>query len=221
MKHLLIALFILSQFNGKSQAKITMASSYFISPNDTIMYGDTVSLIVYVKNTGNASFSGQISVQGKRDTTLGGSCGSSTLTNSALLPNDSMQTSLVFTPSFADNFKVNGNVNTIVVWPYIAAGSGVIGDSLRVILWISNPNSVPENKRNAIRIFPNPVSDLMYIKSLTPSNFKLITIYDVFAKKVKELEFNDTINLSDLSSGSYWIILRSSNELYRIPFIKE
>jgi hypothetical protein len=86
-------------------------------------------------------------------------------------------------------FKSGGNGNTIVVWPLIIApGTGVtIGDSVRPIIYISGPNSVYEFEKTLFHIYPNPVLKDLTIKTPNVATYHRIVIYDVFARKVKEI----------------------------------
>jgi hypothetical protein len=43
----------------------------------------------------------------------------------------------------------------------------------------------------------------------------------VFARKVKEIAFKESIDVSELHAGSYWMIIESETKSYRIPFIKQ
>lgn len=73
-----------------------------------------------------------------------------------------------------------------------------------------------------LKIYPNPVKDLLYIKS--KNNFKInsINIYDITGKKILHLlNNNPIINIEKLSSGLYILKLNTSigSESYR--FLKK
>lgn len=220
MKHLLLFVFVLAMFICNGQAKIEMSPFISISPNDTATYNSSVSLNVFVKNTGNLSYSGIITIYAKRDTVAGVFCDSTSLTTlMPFQPGDSLQASLTFSPTAGPNaFKVAGNGNTIVVWPI---SNSLIGDSLRTILWISDANGIKEFESDQFKLFPNPVFDTLTIKPFINAEYKKIIIYDVFARKVKEMQYSENIDLSELKSGTYWMIINSLNKSYRVPFIKE
>lgn len=227
MNRLLILLFVLASLLSKGQAKLEMSPIYTISPASantpasTVTYSTTVNLTVFVKNTGNATYSGSISVMAKRDT-IGGVFLDSIhmVTLIPLLPNDSLQVPLSFTPSpGANGFKVAGNGNTIVVWPYV---SGIpTGDSLRSTIWVSDANSIKEIKSNQFKLFPNPAVNQIHIKPIKQSDYKKTIIYDAFARKIKELDYSETIDVSELKPGTYWLVIYSDSSSYKIPFIKE
>jgi hypothetical protein len=229
MKRLLIFLFVLTELVSYGQAQISMSSIFSFtpaaagSPSVGVQFGDTVTLTVYVKNTGNAVFSGSMSVVAKRDTTNGISCDSSGIFSPTLSPNDSIPVTLSFVPSsglFA--FKSGGNGNTIVVWPYIISGFTEVGDSVRPVVWISNINSVFELEKSQFQAYPNPVLHDITIKPLrNDHSYKNIVIYDLFARRIKETAFKEVIDVSDLVPGSYWMIIQSDEKSYRINFIKE
>ena len=227
MKRLLIFLFVIIELVSYGQAIIGMGSTYSLFPaaagNSTVgvSFGDTITIYAAVVNTGNATFNGLITVSAKRDTTAGVSCGSNSF-SLTLIPGGSFTTSISFTTTSGPNaFKSGGNGNTIVVWPLIITGSGVNGDSVRPIIYINDPNSVYEFEKTLFHIYPNPVLKDLTIKTPNLATYHRIVIYDVFARKVKEIAFKESIDVSELHAGSYWMIIESQTKSYRIPFIKQ
>jgi hypothetical protein len=230
MKRLLMLLFILSELVSYGQAKIGMSPVFSftpasaVTPSSTVNFGDSVRFTVYVKNKGNVLFNGTIELYIKRDTIGSTICDSSLYIPLTLAPNDSISRVLTFTPtSGPTSFKSGGNGNTIVVWPVFPYGAyaAVIGDSVRPVVWINDINSVIEFEKNQFKLYPNPVLQELTIKSINNSNYKKITIYDVFARKVKEIAYKEIIDVSDLNSGSYWMIITSEDRSYRVNFMKE
>lgn len=228
MKRLLILLFVLTELISYGQAIIGMSPVFSftpasaITPSSTVTYTTSVSFKVYIKNTGNVGFNGWINLSSIRDTTNGVLC-DSIFVSVNIAPGDSTPAVLTFTPSPGGNaFKTGGNGNTIVVWPIAAFGVPLIyGDSVRPVIWVNDVNSVYEFEKNQFRLYPNPVEHELTIKSQSTTTYKKIIIYDVFARKIKEMLFKETIDVSELTSGSYWMIINSENKAYRIPFIKE
>ena len=229
MKRLLILLIVLTELTSYGQAKIDMSPVFSFtpanatSPASTVSYTTQVNFSAYIKNTGNTAFSGSVLVTAVRDTTGGIGLDSITVFAS-LQPNglDSVPVVITFTPTAGPTaFKSGGNGNTIVVWPIITNGSGINGDSVRPVVWINDVASVFEFEKNQFKIYPNPVIHDLTIKALIGNNYKNIIIYDVFARKVKELSFKETINVSELNAGSYWMIINSEDKSYRVNFIKE
>lgn len=228
MKRLLILLFFLANLITYGQAKIGMMSilsftpASATTPSSTVTYSTAINFMAYVKNFGNAPFTGSITVQAKRDTAVFTPVLDSLTIGATLQPNDSISVILSFTPNQGPTaFKSGGNGNTIVVWPIIINGSGINGDSVRPVIWVNDASSVFEFETNPFKLFPNPAIQNLNIKSQGNVNYKYITIYDVFARKVKELSFKETIDVSELTSGSYWLIIRSEDKSYRVNFVKE
>ena len=229
MKRLLILLIVLTELTSYGQAKIDMSPVFSFtpanatSPASTVSYTTPVSFSAYIKNTGNTTFSGSVLVTAVRDTTQGIGLDSTTVF-ATLQANglDSVSVVMSFTPSAGPTaFKSGGNGNTIVVWPIIISGSGVNGDSVKPVIWVNNANSVFEFEKSQFKLYPNPVINDLTIKAQNNNRYKNIIIYDLFARKVKELSFKETINVSELNAGSYWMIINSEDKSYRINFIKE
>lgn len=227
MKRILIIFFVLAELVSYGQAKIGMMSllsftpASALTPSSTASYSTPINFTAYVKNFGNTAFTGSITIQAKRDTTFGPILNSITI-GASLQPNDSVSVFLSFTPYPGPTaFKSAGNGNTIVVWPIIINGSGVNGDSIRPVIYINGNTSVFEFEKNPFKLYPNPVAQNLTIKTQNGINYKNIIIYDLFARKVKELSFKETIDVSELNAGSYWMIICSEGKSYRVNFIKE
>lgn len=220
MKRILFILFTITELVCRGQAQISMSPVYSIMPNDTVNFSDSVKISVYIKNTGNVVYSGGMTIQAKRDTTFGVSCGSSSLSVSSFQPGDSISTVITFTPSAGTfGFKVAGNGNTIVVWPIV---TGVLsGDSVRPVLWIRDVNSVKELSEIAFQLYPNPVVNQIYLKTTKALGSHKMVVYDVFARNVKELSFTEAVDVTELLPGIYWLVITTDIKTYRIPFIKE
>lgn len=65
-------------------------------------------------------------------------------------------------------------------------------------------------------IFPNPASEKVYFKILSPENDEVIEIFTIFGSLVKQHKIteNETIDISDLSSGMY--IVRFRDKLIKL-----
>ena len=227
MKRLLILFLVLAPVIYFSQAKIGMAHSYTITPvaatnpSVGVMYNDTVHLYCYVKNSGTTAFTGSVKVRAKRDTLNGVACDSVT-TIVSLLPNDSVLTKLAFVPSpglYA--FKSGGNGNTIVVWPFVSSGSVWYGDSIKTTIWVSGTAGIHEHELSPFNIYPNPAGNYLNITPLQQGGYNYMIVYDMLARKVKEQHFETQLDLSDMSPGYYWLMIRSDDKHYYIPFVKE
>ncbi len=72
-------------------------------------------------------------------------------------------------------------------------------------------------------VYPNPVSDKLTIKIDGENENMDVVMYDVFEKKVRaqllevtQNNIHNTINVSDLVSGPYLLLLRGDNEVKTI-----
>ncbi len=226
MKHVLLAILIFAGMFGFSQAKLSMSKVYSITPTGAgspsvgVSYGDTVNIFVSVKNTGNQPFSGNIVVEAKRDTVAGVSCGSSTLSVTSLAAGDSISSVVTFTPNPGINaFKVNGNGNTIVVWPF--AINALAGDSIRPIIWISTLTGINEVAAENFKLFPNPASNTINVIANKKERYHTVMIFDMLARKQKDISYQQTIDISELSQGCYWMFIVSEERTYKMRFVKQ
>lgn len=227
MKNLLILLCIVMSITNsvQAQAKLGIDTSYSVSPNDTVLMNSQVTLNIIIRNKGTATFTGTFSVNAKLDTLNGIFCGSTTYGPVTILPNGTVPASINFTPTATTpssstpvGFKVAGNGNTIVVWP-ISNVQTI--DSLRTFIYINGTVGLNELQKSILAIYPNPTSTNISILQAPNNVFKQIEIYDMFGRKVKDLGFTQTIDVSELSKGCYMLHIIADNKVYRTLFVKE
>jgi hypothetical protein len=225
MKAFIITLFFIAlQIVCLGQAKLSMSKYRNFLPADTVSFGTNVQLQVFVKNTGNVPFSGTIILTAKRDTVgpSGIILDTITISSVTLLPNsgDSIPGIIQFIPAPASvAFKVLGNGNVIVVWP--SAGPTLIGDSVRHTLFINGLTGIKELNENEVAVYPNPVSNILHVALPNKQTIKSYVIYDVYGRKVRDVQMTDEINVSELNNGLYWLILFTDNKSYKTKIIKQ
>ena len=100
------------------------------------------------------------------------------------------------------------------------AFDGSAGPQLVIEYALSSLSVKDESLEYAIRIYPNPVADVLNIESTVVID--KITIYDVNGRRINTLKNNNdsTINVGDLSNGVYFLEIQSGiNKMIR-RFIK-
>lgn len=80
-----------------------------------------------------------------------------------------------------------------------------------------------KNEANEIVIYPNPVKNILYIKSDLEQQIKSISIYDLSGKEVLQgnIDPSNGVNVSSLISGAYIIKIQTSKEIMKYKFIKK
>lgn len=74
--------------------------------------------------------------------------------------------------------------------------------------------------QNAISVYPNPASDLLYIKSDTDATINNIALYDISGRQVLNAQFDDipqnvhTIDVKNLNKGLYILTVSGANGSY-------
>lgn len=118
--------------------------------------------------------------------------------------------------------------------PYIHSGSDVIGTSVNsfeqskiftqmniaCIAHLANyvdPNTIGENVKNTVSVYPNPVKDILTIAS-DNDNLKEVQIVNTLGQVVKELTFEGRaiIDVKDLQSGIYFVKILGNNIVKKI-----
>ena len=79
-----------------------------------------------------------------------------------------------------------------------------------------------KNETNEFVIYPNPVKNILYIKSDSEQQIKSISIYDFSGKEVLQsnIDPSNGVDVSSLSSGAYIIKIKTSKEIKKYKFIK-
>ena len=118
--------------------------------------------------------------------------------------------------------------------PYIHSGSDVIGTSVNsfeqskiftqmniaCIAHLANyvdPNTIGENVKNTVSVYPNPVKDILTIES-DYSDVNEVQIVNTLGQLVKELTFEGQaeVDVKDLKSGIYFVKILGNNVVKKI-----
>ncbi|MGB0948836.1 MAG: T9SS type A sorting domain-containing protein [Marinirhabdus sp.] len=90
------------------------------------------------------------------------------------------------------------------------------------VVWFPNQTvlSVYENPLEKITVFPNPVDDLLYIRSLVP--ILQIKFFDITGKEVLSCKnVQQNVDVSQLSSGTYIVEIHTVSGSIRKKFVKQ
>jgi hypothetical protein len=89
----------------------------------------------------------------------------------------------------------------------------------------SNILSIGSNiTENTIKLFPNPVSEMLNIENTSNYNVSKVSIYSISGALVKEINSQNsiqTILVSDLQTGLYFVKIQVNDELKNFKFIKK
>ncbi|WP_179333768.1 T9SS type A sorting domain-containing protein [Winogradskyella costae] len=125
-----------------------------------------------------------------------------------------------------DNIIVAGSFReTADISPFSAENLQITSSGFRdnYLFKIAQGNllSITDNSiNNTLKVYPNPVDDILYITSQQPILSKNYTIFDVNGKLILsgKLLFNNKINISHLKSGFYFLSLNQQAETFK--FVK-
>ncbi len=102
----------------------------------------------------------------------------------------------------------------------LLALSGFDNDFWKLInKFTSHPVYQKNNTDLALKAYPNPVSDILYLKSYTNQGF--ITIYDILGNKISETEKSHHIDFTNLESGIYILKFRNNSQTEFLRIIKK
>lgn len=69
----------------------------------------------------------------------------------------------------------------------------------------------------ALRVYPNPVTDYLYVSQIVED----VQVYNAFGERISVPWNNNILNVSSLTSGTYFIIAEEKGNRYSIPFTKK
>lgn len=101
-----------------------------------------------------------------------------------------------------DPSSANIGTNTIVYT--FTDGNNCSGSATQTIT-VNDCSSVDENGKTAITLYPNPASNVIYIKGLLDNNVKVVKLYDQSGRLVTTMkgDFEKGISVVGLSNGLY------------------
>jgi len=81
--------------------------------------------------------------------------------------------------------------------------------------------TLPENETRSVQIFPNPAKDQLTIELGNGLAMKRIKILSLMGNTVLESEFSESIDISKLAAGSYYIVVFDEHQSCTQLFVKE
>ncbi len=104
-------------------------------------------------------------------------------------------------PGYANEGNVTGDINANVeMWNFFKKYTLDGPDTTLV-------SSIPKQSKNKTVLYPNPASDVCYLKSISNNKNSIINIYNLMGKKVKtfraDSKNNNLIQVQDLPEGVY------------------
>jgi len=93
-----------------------------------------------------------------------------------------------------------------------------------IFIFDNSTTDINTKGANPIKIYPNPVSNILFIENVLAQGKVHICISDILGKKQREIELNDLnkteINISNLNKGTYILSILSKNFNQNYKFIK-
>lgn len=94
-------------------------------------------------------------------------------------------------------------------------------DGINYKVWIDNlkisvatPTAsdvgIKETEKNAVKVYPNPVEDRLYIKSTVPID--AVALYDMSGRGILHKQVNDHLDLAGVSGGMYLLVIYTSGQ---------
>lgn len=117
--------------------------------------------------------------------------------------------------------QANDTIQDSISVSYLDMNTGFNYQTWNVPITIQGTFSIDERSLMKLKIYPNPVNDLLNIESNQRGN---ISIFDVTGKLVYTTYHNDfrtILNFSKMSAGSYIIELQNENGVVREKFLKD
>jgi hypothetical protein len=125
-------------------------------------------------------------------------------------------------PPGCNVFFVRSVCTVTDVSPWVAiASSGCSTDINNYLATLSNNNFEFNTNNDALTIYPNPTKDLLNIETKNNSTISSASIYNALGQIVMTTTTSNTINVSNLITGIYFIKAKLDGKESIIKFIKE
>ncbi|ANF50054.1 hypothetical protein A0O34_05725 [Chryseobacterium glaciei] len=97
-----------------------------------------------------------------------------------------------------------------------------VTDTMPVFLATTETDVKNTNSIANIQVYPNPITDVFSIKTKGDDKIETIKIFDTSGKLVKDIVFNNNkINIADLSSGLYFLKIKTNKGDFFTKIIKK
>lgn len=100
---------------------------------------------------------------------------------------------------------------------YIFAGAeyGGVYKSREKIVSVGEPSGNDE-----IEVFPNPSSDRIFIRGMEKNNIEKVVLYDLYGRRISEYQESWSIEIRDLTAGTYFLKICSAQDIVFKRFVK-
>jgi len=122
---------------------------------------------------------------------------------------------------------VDGDMDKYLVFeviPVASAGDPLIGDPQTAIsAYKVGASGIDDNELANIKIFPNPVNDILYLENV--SEISQISIYNIVGQKIITVNNNGSnnvnINTSEIHQGIYFVAIQNNDNTRTVKIIKK
>ncbi len=118
----------------------------------------------------------------------------------------------------------NGTYSITLLITNPSGNNSITKDNLIVV----GPNSLPENYKDRLKVYPNPVTDVLSIELLNEEHKQVtLELFDTNGKLIKRFEpsvneaINKQINMSYLEAGNYVLRIKIDTDVLMLNIIKE
>jgi hypothetical protein len=116
------------------------------------------------------------------------------------------------TLNVGDSFSNEANI-------YFDYNAAIVTNNETTII-IQEDLSLDEFSSSKVKVYPNPTTDYFKIDNLTSLDIKTIELYNISGKKIKQFSISEKYEVNDLSSGVYFIKIKTEQTEKNIKLIK-
>jgi hypothetical protein len=120
------------------------------------------------------------------------------------------------------NFKVTGLADgtyTFSVMAIDASGNHSVASSVDAVVFTASPNSVHNLNAERIKIYPNPVSSILYVNRVR--NILEINVINMTGSVLRTVHNTNAVDVANLREGLYLLQVKTSSGVLSATFIKE
>ena len=190
------------------------------------LMGDPFDAVVYLQNTGDRTFTGDVDVEIRvsypNSVSFSKQLWIISFNNLTLQPKEYVPVNLnVFTIS--DIIFQEGD-DIVIIWPKVAPNTNIqISDTVYQTINVTvqaDYTLLKRNENNYIKAYPNPTKGIINLTNV--KEIKTIKLYSSEGKLLKTIEPQKEINISDFQEGIYYLlIITNEDKKHAIVLTKE
>ncbi|MBN2613832.1 MAG: T9SS type A sorting domain-containing protein [Bacteroidales bacterium] len=121
----------------------------------------------------------------------------------------------------AENLLSFSSSGRLTVIASLEGNPSIIATDSAVLIYQNNPTSVSQNNFAALKLYPNPASENIYIEVTNDADVEIYEITGIKVMTILNYQANQPVSIAHLANGIYIIKISEQNECITLRFVKD